>query len=87
MSFWTPERTQILRELWIKGVPASQIAEIIGAPSRHTVGSKADRMRLPTRKGGPRRENYAAPAYGVSAEIDPRRADRRLRRFSWQAEE
>jgi len=46
MSQWTPERIELLRELWGGGLTAAQIAERLGGISRNAVIGKAHRMGL-----------------------------------------
>jgi GcrA cell cycle regulator len=53
---WTEERIDKLKELWSKGMTASQIAEELGGVSRNAVIGKAHRLDLQSRpspvKGG-----------------------------------
>lgn len=46
--FWTPDREKILRELWDKGISASEIGRRIKV-SKNAVIGKARRMRLQSR--------------------------------------
>ena len=46
---WTDERIERLKELWSKGMTASQIAEELGAVSRNAVIGKAHRLGLQSR--------------------------------------
>ena len=46
---WTDERIERLRELWTKGMTASQIAEELGGVSRNAVIGKAHRLELQSR--------------------------------------
>ena len=46
---WTPERETKLKELWKKGLTASQIAESIGGVTRNAVIGKAHRLNLEAR--------------------------------------
>lgn len=48
-GFWTEERVEMLRELWLKGLSGSQIAERIGGCTRNAVIGKAHRVGLPGR--------------------------------------
>ena len=43
---WTDEKVAKLKELWGKGITASQIAEILGGVSRNAVIGKAHRLNL-----------------------------------------
>lgn len=50
MSFiWNRINVEHLRDMWLKGLTASQIASAIGNPSRNSVISKAARIGLPGR--------------------------------------
>ena len=46
---WTPERENKLKELWKKGLTASQIAAQMGATTRNAVIGKAHRLKLQAR--------------------------------------
>lgn len=46
---WTDERVERLKELWGKGMSASEIAEAIGEVSRNAVIGKAHRLGLSIR--------------------------------------
>jgi len=46
---WTPERETKLKELWKKGLTASQIATLIGETTRNAVIGKAHRLNLQAR--------------------------------------
>lgn len=48
-STWTPERVDMLREIWPKGYSASQMANMIGGVSRCAVLGKAHRLMLDPR--------------------------------------
>ncbi len=60
---WTDERIDRLKELWSKGMTASQIAEELGGVSRNAVIGKAHRLDLQSRpspvKGGERDASHA----------------------------
>ena len=58
---WTDERIDRLKELWSKGMTASQIAEELGAVSRNAVIGKAHRLGLQSRPS-PVKANDQAPA-------------------------
>ena len=66
---WTDERIERLRELWTKGMTASQIAEELGGVSRNAVIGKAHRLDLQSRPS-PVKANDGAPA----AKPEPRKA-------------
>src|SRR3712207_8126405 len=46
---WTDERIERLKELWSKGITASQIADELGGVSRNAVIGKAHRLGLQSR--------------------------------------
>jgi len=46
---WTPERENKLKELWKKGLTASQIATQLGDTTRNAVIGKAHRLKLEAR--------------------------------------
>ena len=46
---WTDDRVAMLRELWSKGLSASQIAVQLGGVSRNAVIGKAHRLGLESR--------------------------------------
>ena len=63
---WTDERVAMLRELWAKGLSASQIAVQLGGVTRNAVIGKAHRLGLESRPSpirgngtGSRRRNRA----------------------------
>lgn len=58
---WTDERIERLREMWTRGMTASQIAEDLGAVSRNAVIGKAHRLGLQSRPS-PVKANDPAPA-------------------------
>jgi GcrA cell cycle regulator len=60
---WTDERIEQLKELWSKGMTASQIADELGAVSRNAVIGKAHRLGLQSRPS-PVKPNEPAPAKG-----------------------
>jgi GcrA cell cycle regulator len=49
MMSWTDERIEQLKELWSKGMTASQIADELGGVSRNAVIGKAHRLGLQSR--------------------------------------
>ena len=64
---WTDDRVAMLRELWTKGLSASQIAVQLGGVSRNAVIGKAHRLSLESRPspirgggGGSRRRRNRA---------------------------
>jgi GcrA cell cycle regulator len=66
---WTDERIDKLRELWSKGMTASQIAEELGGVSRNAVIGKAHRLDLQSRPS-PVKPNEGE----VVAKPEPRKA-------------
>ena len=58
---WTDERIDRLKELWSKGMTASQIADELGGVSRNAVIGKAHRLGLQSRPS-PVKANEARPA-------------------------
>lgn len=63
---WTDERIDILKQLWEKGLSASQIAEELGGVTRNAVIGKAHRLGLksrpsPVKAGGAKKAAAAAP--------------------------
>jgi len=71
---WTDERIERLKELWIKGMTASQIADELGGVSRNAVIGKAHRLGLQARPS-PVKPNEALPT-SSSLEVAPGDADR-----------
>ena len=58
---WTDERIDRLKEMWTRGMTASQIADELGGVSRNAVIGKAHRLGLQARPS-PVKPNEAAPA-------------------------
>lgn len=83
---WTPEMNAKLRKLWAEGKTCTQIAEIMGLPSRSAVSGRAHRMKL-TRRANPasvkaakvkhetRVSLHSAMARAKQKAKDPRRLD------------
>lgn len=59
---WTDERIDTLRNLWEKGLTASQIAESLGGVSRNAVIGKAHRLGLKARPSPVKAAEGSAPA-------------------------
>lgn len=53
---WTEERVDLLRQLWLQGQSASQIAALLGSVTRNAVIGKAHRLQLSGRVASIRRE-------------------------------
>jgi GcrA cell cycle regulator len=62
---WTDERVELLKELWGKGLSASQIAVQLGGVSRNAVIGKAHRLGL---------ESRPSPIRGSGSGSRPRRS-------------
>jgi GcrA cell cycle regulator len=72
---WTDERIERLKEMWSRGMTASQIAEDLGAVSRNAVIGKAHRLGLQSRPS-PVKPNEpqpveSAPAPAAAAAAEP----------------
>ncbi len=65
---WTDERIERLKELWTKGMTASQIAEELGGVSRNAVIGKAHRLDLQSRPSPVKANDADAP------KAEPRKA-------------
>ena len=82
---WTDERIDRLKELWSKGMTASQIADELGGVSRNAVIGKAHRLGLqsrpspvkPNEPAQPKAKSNAPPAPASAAEIAPADAPRK----------
>jgi GcrA cell cycle regulator len=73
---WTDERIDRLKELWSKGMTASQIADELGGVSRNAVIGKAHRLGLqsrpsPVKPNEPAAAKPAAPAAEPEVEAAP----------------
>lgn len=66
---WTDERIDRLKELWIQGMTASQIAEELGGVSRNAVIGKAHRLGLQSRPS-PVKPNEA-PSEAAPSPFEP----------------
>jgi GcrA cell cycle regulator len=73
---WSEELIERLRELWARGLSASQIADQLGGISRNAVIGKAHRLKLPSRpspvggevgKRAAEESSKAPPARAVAA--------------------
>ncbi len=67
---WTDERIDRLREMWTRGMTASQIAEDLGGVSRNAVIGKAHRLGLQSRPS-PVKPNEASSAAAAPAPAAP----------------
>lgn len=70
---WTDERIERLKEMWSRGMTASQIADELGATSRNAVIGKAHRLGLQARPSPVKSNEPAAPeaeAAPAEAEVD-----------------
>lgn len=72
---WTDERVEKLKELWVEGKSASQIARELGGVSRNAVIGKVHRLGLSNRSAGGAEEAKASPApkpaEAVAAPVPP----------------
>jgi GcrA cell cycle regulator len=71
---WTDERIERLKELWTRGMTASQIADELGGVSRNAVIGKAHRLGLQARPSPVRpneHEEEAAPAEAEASAAEP----------------
>ena len=81
---WTDERIERLKELWTKGMTASQIADELGGVSRNAVIGKAHRLGLqsrpspvkPTSEKAKARRRRRRRSRRPAAEAPPRRQPR-----------
>lgn len=64
---WTDDRIAILKELWDKGLSASQIATELGGVTRNAVIGKAHRMGLSSRPSPVKGESTKASATPAAA--------------------
>ena len=71
---WTDERIDRLKELWSKGMTASQIADELGGVSRNAVIGKAHRLGLQSRPS-PVKPNEPAPAKAKPEAFEPEAAE------------
>ena len=86
---WTDERIDRLKELWSKGMTASQIADELGGVSRNAVIGKAHRLGLQSRpspvkpneatetKAKTKAKSKDVPAAAAAAEVAPADAPRK----------
>ncbi|HEY7809200.1 MAG TPA: GcrA family cell cycle regulator, partial [Allosphingosinicella sp.] len=63
---WTDERIDRLKDLWTRGMTASQIADELGGVSRNAVIGKAHRLGLQSRPS-PVKANDPAPVAAAPA--------------------
>ncbi|MGB3846621.1 MAG: GcrA family cell cycle regulator, partial [Sphingopyxis sp.] len=59
---WTDERIEQLRNMWEKGLTASQIADELGGVSRNAVIGKAHRLGLKSRPSPVKATEKVKPA-------------------------
>ena len=65
---WTDERIERLKEMWSRGMTASQIADELGAVSRNAVIGKAHRLGLQSRPSPVKPNEVAPPASAPATE-------------------
>jgi len=68
---WTDERIERLKEMWSRGMTASQIAEELGSVSRNAVIGKAHRLGLQSRPSPVKPNEPEAGEAPASAAADP----------------
>ena len=71
---WTDERIENLRNMWEKGLTASQIADELGGVSRNAVIGKAHRLGLKSRPSPVKATEKAAKPVKAAAPAAPRPA-------------
>ena len=86
---WTDERIDRLKDLWTKGMTASQIADELGGVSRNAVIGKAHRLGLqarpsPVKPNEPEEQAAPQPAGAASPEA---RAEAPTEAAPWEAAE
>ena len=62
---WTDARTERLKALWAEGLPASEIAGLLGEVTRNAVIGKVHRLGLAGRKTTSRQPCPAAPLHAA----------------------
>jgi GcrA cell cycle regulator len=75
---WTDERIDRLKEMWTKGMTASQIADELGGVSRNAVIGKAHRLGLQSRPS-PVKPNEPVPAKPRSKQAQPEAKEKPVR--------
>ena len=68
---WTDERIEQLKQLWSKGMTASQIADDLGGVSRNAVIGKAHRLGLQSRPSPVKPNEPASPRARTKAAAQP----------------
>ncbi|HWW59661.1 MAG TPA: GcrA family cell cycle regulator, partial [Sphingopyxis sp.] len=71
---WTDERIESLRNMWEKGLTASQIADELGGVSRNAVIGKAHRLGLKSRPSPVKATEKAAKPVRTAAPAAPKPA-------------
>ena len=69
---WTDERIERLKELWTKGMTASQIADELGGVSRNAVIGKAHRLGLQSRPSPVKPNEASSPSGQDEAQPEER---------------
>lgn len=67
---WTDERIEQLRNMWEKGLTASQIADELGGVSRNAVIGKAHRLGLKSRPSPVKATEKVKPAKPAAPPAD-----------------
>lgn len=77
---WTPERVDILKQLWKDGLTASQISKRLGGVTRNACIGKVRRLSLPFRGSGrPKYNPGASRSIATPRELKARRTQARAR--------
>ena len=76
---WTPERESKLKAFWKKGHTASQIAALIGGPTRNAVIGKAYRLNLEARAVSKKHSTTSKAKLENNVEIKQEKLSRKAR--------
>jgi hypothetical protein len=80
---WTDAELQALRAAWDRGDSLSKIGRQL-RKSVNAIAGAARRLDLPPRRPQAHRVTRASPSAEPAPTFDPKRADKVLRRFSWE---
>lgn len=80
---WTDDQLQSLTLAWNRGDSLAVIARRLNK-TRNAVAGAARRLDLPARKPQTHRVTRTLAGATPPPEFDPKRADKVLRRFSWE---
>ena len=76
---WDEQNTKILRNLWKKGLTASQIASQIPGKSRNAIIGRAHRLNLESRAVSKKTFTTLTAKKGINVEIKPEKLSRKAR--------